>query len=101
MAVDATTGRSFKTGIPRRLVDAPFRAFSGNVFVWDVTADGKEFLINAAAQESAAHYGGVELAGRLEELRVDRSGVLRPGILYPYKRTNQITPEIRAMGYRH
>jgi hypothetical protein len=27
--------------------------------------------------------------------------VLRPGILYPYKRTNQITPEIRARGYRH
>jgi hypothetical protein len=52
MAVDATTGTSFKTGIPRRLFDAPFRAFSGNVFVWDVTADGKEFLINAAAQES-------------------------------------------------
>jgi hypothetical protein len=60
MAVDATTGTSLKTGIPRRLFDAPFRAFSGNVLVWDVTADGKvSYQRCGAGIQPAAHYGGV------------------------------------------
>jgi hypothetical protein len=52
MAVDVNTGPFFQAGAPHRLFDAAFHV-GGAWFHWDVTADGKKFLINAVAQESA------------------------------------------------
>jgi hypothetical protein len=53
MAVEVTTSPEFKAGIPGALFQAIMR--SAGTFKWDVSADGKRFLIattnSAAADE--------------------------------------------------
>jgi len=53
MAVDVTTNPKFKRGIPKALFQAPISggANARHVIRYDVTADGKKFLINSAAAE--------------------------------------------------
>ena len=53
MAVDVTTNPMFKPGIPKALFQAPILggAIARHVIRYDVTADGKKFLINSAAAE--------------------------------------------------
>jgi dipeptidyl aminopeptidase/acylaminoacyl peptidase len=53
MAVDVTTNPMFKPGIPKALFQAPISggATARHVIRYDVTADGKKFLINSAAAE--------------------------------------------------
>jgi Tol biopolymer transport system component len=52
MAVDVTTNPMFKPGIPKALFQAPISggASARHVIRYDVTFDGKKFLINAAAE---------------------------------------------------
>jgi Tol biopolymer transport system component len=54
MAVDITTVPVFTPGIPKQLFDAPIwgGAQTNNVTRYDVSADGKRFLINATVSES-------------------------------------------------
>jgi len=54
MAVDVSTnGKTFTAGVPKRLFDAPFGQGSTDAHHWDVTADGKKFLISAATEGAA------------------------------------------------
>jgi len=40
MAVDVTAGSTFQAGVPQRLFPLP-----ANIGDWDVTSDGKRFLV--------------------------------------------------------
>jgi Tol biopolymer transport system component len=53
MAVDVSTNPMFKTSIPKALFQAPILggATARHVIRYDVSADGKKFLINSAAGE--------------------------------------------------
>ena len=56
MVVEVTEGAGFKAGVPRPLFQAPLSSLSGeaiqDVFRWDVSADGKRFLIDTAKSSS-------------------------------------------------
>ena len=56
MAVDVTTNPTFRAGIPKVLFPAPIWGGGSvqNVTRYDVTADGKKFLINTVASEDGA-----------------------------------------------
>jgi Tol biopolymer transport system component len=56
MAVDVTTSPTFRAGIPKVLFSAPIWGGGSvqNVTRYDVTADGKRFLINSVASEDGA-----------------------------------------------
>ena len=45
MAADVTYAPSFKIGVPHLLFETPVPAVGNTQFVWDVTEDGKRFLI--------------------------------------------------------
>jgi Tol biopolymer transport system component len=51
MAVEVTTSPVFKAGIPEPLFETRIRP-GGGYFQWDVSADGKRFLVNTALAES-------------------------------------------------
>jgi Tol biopolymer transport system component len=53
MAVEVTSGPAFKAGIPKPLFQTRLRPGAGGYFNWDVSADGKRFLINTPAAASA------------------------------------------------
>jgi hypothetical protein len=56
MAVDVVGGAAFRTGIPKPLFSAPTglrsRAMATG-YRWDVSADGRKFLMSASAGESS------------------------------------------------
>jgi hypothetical protein len=56
MAVNVSTGTTFKAGIPHPLFAV--RRAGGNalegIWVWDLTTDGKRFLINAEPEENGS-----------------------------------------------
>ena len=56
MAADVTTSPAFKVGVPKVLFSAPIWGGGSvqNVTRYDVTADGKKFLINTVASEDGA-----------------------------------------------
>jgi Tol biopolymer transport system component len=56
MAVNVTTSPTFKVGIPKVLFSVPIWGGGSvqNVTRYDVTADGKKFLINTVASEDGA-----------------------------------------------
>jgi hypothetical protein len=45
MAADVTDTPTFKVGVPHLLFETPVPADGSTQIVWDVTADGKRFLI--------------------------------------------------------
>ncbi len=55
MAVDVSTAPMFRAAVPKPLFTAPIlgAGFIGNVFRYDVTPDGKRFLINSVSEISA------------------------------------------------
>jgi dipeptidyl aminopeptidase/acylaminoacyl peptidase len=54
MAVDISTSPDFKAGIPKSLFERAVLPANGLVFRWDVSADGKRFLLNTPGAEAAA-----------------------------------------------
>ena len=57
MAVDVTSGPTFKAGIPKALFDAEIASASvigrgTPAFRWDVTDNGERFLINTVPKET-------------------------------------------------
>ena len=56
MAVEVSTSPVFKAGIPKALFQAPIwgGGTTHNVTRYDVTADGKKFLINSVPAEAGA-----------------------------------------------
>jgi hypothetical protein len=55
MAVDVTANPSFKPGSPKFLFSAPMwsNSYTPNLTRYDVTADGKRFLINTLPPETS------------------------------------------------
>jgi Tol biopolymer transport system component len=53
MAVDITPGPVFKASAPRKLFQANFAGLNGGGYRWDVTGDGKRFLIKTVGGENA------------------------------------------------
>jgi serine/threonine protein kinase/Tol biopolymer transport system component len=56
MAVDVTTGATFKAGVPHLLFQAPIfgSGISSEILRWDVTSDGQSFLINTVPEENVS-----------------------------------------------
>jgi Tol biopolymer transport system component len=50
-AVEVSLNPAFQHGSPKALFHAPLRAATGNVTCYDVTADGKKFLVSKAQDE--------------------------------------------------
>ena len=73
MAVDVQTSGIFQAGIPKPLFKVP-----RGIVYWDVTSDGKRFLMPVPeASNAAAVHRGAELAGGAEEVKPgDRLGHL-------------------------
>ena len=54
MAVEATTSPTFQAGIPKPLFQAPpLILITPYYSMWDVTADGKRFLLPVPAAQAA------------------------------------------------
>ena len=54
MSVDVTTGASFKYDVPKELFPLPIVQATSADFRWDMSADGKQFLVNTAASDIAS-----------------------------------------------
>jgi Tol biopolymer transport system component len=54
MAVEVTTSPTFQPGVPKPLFTSPIFLATGDLQRYDVTADGKRFLINSEAVDPAA-----------------------------------------------
>jgi hypothetical protein len=52
MAVDVSANPAFKAGIPQALFQGA--VLPGDTFRWDVSADGKKFLLNTPGAETDA-----------------------------------------------
>jgi eukaryotic-like serine/threonine-protein kinase len=51
MEVDITTSPAFRAGVPRVLFQTPQTSISTLAYAWDVTPDGKRFLLPETTQE--------------------------------------------------
>ena len=99
MAVEVTTSPVFKPGIPKAAFSSASSAGGStgrHVIRYDVTADGKKFLINSVTAEATRfggpYHGGAELDGAAKEMTPERWREVEQ----VYQSTMDREPELRA-----